>query len=197
MEWVINPQHVCATRVTELGLSVCVCVCACVCYYVFRHYAQQDCQKATPTGSADHWLDFKMDNFRKSTAFKTYGVKQEWKSQYEYCLTSTHLCRCTLWKHQKLLRSNVSQRLHSNATYEYSYPVGLRNYRLWAHCCGLDTCVYIAVACNLVDVLRVHAEGLHFSAVHSMLLFAGVFWDVLALDSHLVSRASRIFKNVC
>ena len=31
-------------------------------------------------------------------------------------------------KHQKLLKSQVmSQRLHSNATYEYSYLVGARN----------------------------------------------------------------------
>ena len=35
---------------------------------------------------------------------------------------------CTLWKHQKLLNGHiVSQRLHLNTTYKYSYPVGVRN----------------------------------------------------------------------
>ena len=36
---------------------------------------------------------------------------------------------CTLWKHRQLLKGqNVSQRLYSNATYEYT--VGARNDRL-------------------------------------------------------------------
>ena len=46
-----------------------------VCYHVFCHYAQQGGQKAIPTGSVPHWLDFKNGDFRKSTAFKSYGVK--------------------------------------------------------------------------------------------------------------------------
>ena len=46
-----------------------------VCYHVFCHYAQQGGQKAIPTGPVPHWLDFKNSDFRKSTAFKSYGLK--------------------------------------------------------------------------------------------------------------------------
>ena len=53
-----------------------------VCYHVFCHYAQQGGQKAIPTGSVPHWLDFKNGDFRKSTAFKSYGVKTKRTSQY-------------------------------------------------------------------------------------------------------------------
>ena len=53
-----------------------------VCYYVFCHYAQQGGQKAIPTGSVPHWLDFKNGDFRKSTAFKSYGLKTKRTSQY-------------------------------------------------------------------------------------------------------------------
>ncbi|CAI8019656.1 Probable serine/threonine-protein kinase DDB_G0284251, partial [Geodia barretti] len=63
---VINPRHACAARVTVVVL----CVCLSVCYHVFCHHAQQTGQKATPTGSALHWLHFKTGDFRKSTAFK-------------------------------------------------------------------------------------------------------------------------------
>ena len=55
---------------------------------------------------------------------------QERKSQYtnKYCLTLTGLCHR---KHQKLFTYQVvSQRLHSYATYEYSYQIGVRNDRL-------------------------------------------------------------------
>ena len=45
-------------------------------------YAQQGGQKAIPTGSVPHWLDFKKGDFRKSTAFKSYGVKTKRTSQY-------------------------------------------------------------------------------------------------------------------
>ena len=44
---------------------------------VFCHYAQQ-----VPTGSVPHWLDFKNGDFRKSTAFKSYGVKTKRTIQY-------------------------------------------------------------------------------------------------------------------
>ena len=33
-------------------------------------------KKAIPTGSVPHWLDLKNGDFRKSTAFKSYGVKK-------------------------------------------------------------------------------------------------------------------------
>ena len=62
--------------------SVIPFVCLSVCYHVFCHYAQQGGQKAIPTGSIPHWLDFKNGDFRKSTAFKSYGVKTKRTSQY-------------------------------------------------------------------------------------------------------------------
>ena len=62
--------------------SVCPSVRPSVCYHVFCHYAQQGGQKAIPTGSVPHWLDFKNSDFRKSTAFKSYGVKTKRTSQY-------------------------------------------------------------------------------------------------------------------
>ena len=75
---IINPRRACAARVTVLGLSIRLSVC----YHVFCHYAQQGGQKAIPTGSVPHWLDFKNGDFRKSTAFKSYGVKTKRTSQY-------------------------------------------------------------------------------------------------------------------
>ena len=50
-------------------------------YHLFCHYAQQGGQNAIPTGSVPHWLDFKNGGFRKSTAFKSYGVKTKRTSQ--------------------------------------------------------------------------------------------------------------------
>ena len=58
----INPRRACAARVTVLGLSFCLSVCLSVRpsvrYHLFWHYAQQGGQKAIPTGSVPHWLDF-------------------------------------------------------------------------------------------------------------------------------------------
>ena len=74
---IINPRRACAARVT-----VCHSVFLSVCYHVFCHYAQQGGQKTIPTGSVPHWLDFKNGDFRKSTAFKSYGSKPKRTSQY-------------------------------------------------------------------------------------------------------------------
>ena len=74
----INPRRACAARVTVLGLSFRLSVC----YHAFCHYAQQGGQKVIPTGSVPHWLDFENGDFRKSTAFKSYGVKTKRTSQY-------------------------------------------------------------------------------------------------------------------
>ena len=70
---IINPRRAFAARVTVLGLSVSVRLS--VCYHVFCHHAQRTGKIATPTGSALHWLDFKNVDFRKSAAFRSYGVK--------------------------------------------------------------------------------------------------------------------------
>ena len=51
-----------------LGLSVRL-------YRVFCHHAQQTGKIATPTGSALHRLHFKNSDFRKSAAFRSYGLK--------------------------------------------------------------------------------------------------------------------------
>ena len=56
-----------------------------VCYHVFCHYAQQGGQKAIPMGSVPHWFDFKKGDFRKSTAFKSYGVKTKQTSHRRAC----------------------------------------------------------------------------------------------------------------
>ena len=71
----------------------------------------------------------------------------------------------TLWRHQKLLKGQVvSQRLHSSATYKYSYPVGVRNTQLYVRGCGLYTCIYIGVAlhaCIIWNIINVHAVYMH------------------------------------
>ena len=56
-------------------MSFCLSVRPSVRYHLFWHYAQQGGQKAIPTGSVPHWLDLLNSDFRKSTAFKSYGVK--------------------------------------------------------------------------------------------------------------------------
>ena len=72
---IINPRRACVARVTVLGLSFRLSVCLSVCYHVFSRYAQQDGQKAIPTGSVPHWLYFKNSFFGKNAAFESYGVK--------------------------------------------------------------------------------------------------------------------------
>ena len=73
---IFNPQRACAATVTVL---VRVSVCLSVCY----HHAQQAGQRAIPTGSGLHWLDFKNGDFRKSSHFvQSYGMKTKWTSQY-------------------------------------------------------------------------------------------------------------------
>ena len=73
----------------QRGLQYLVChsVRLSVCYHVFCHYAQQGGQKAIPTGSVPHWLDFKNGDFRKSTAFKSYGLKTKRTSQLLMSMT--------------------------------------------------------------------------------------------------------------
>ena len=66
---------------STLCVCVCVCVCLCVCVsvcpHLFSHYAQQGGQKAIPTGSLPHWLDFQVSDFREK---KNYGVKKSVKA---------------------------------------------------------------------------------------------------------------------
>ena len=42
---------------------------------VTTFFCQQTVEIVTPTDSALHWLDFKKGDFRKSAAFRSYGVK--------------------------------------------------------------------------------------------------------------------------
>ena len=49
-----------------VSVSVCLSV-------VFYHHAREN-KIAIPKDSALHWLDFEFGEFRKSTAFKGYGV---------------------------------------------------------------------------------------------------------------------------
>ena len=76
----INPRRACAARVTVLGHpSVRPSVCLLPRFLPLRATRRP---KAIPTGSVPHWLDFKNGDFRKSTAFKSYGVKTKRTSQY-------------------------------------------------------------------------------------------------------------------
>ena len=74
----INPRHACTARVIVLGLSFrpsfLLSFRLSVCYHVFSLYAQQDGQKAIPTGSVPHWLYF------KNVVFESYGVKSKSRS---------------------------------------------------------------------------------------------------------------------
>ena len=103
----VNPRRACAVRVTVLGLSfrlsVHLSVCLSVCYHVFCHYAQQGGQKAIPTGSVPHWLDFKNGDFCKSTAFKSYGMNTKQTSQY----ANEHGSDSARFKHGGGSRSNT------------------------------------------------------------------------------------------
>ena len=87
---------------------MCVCVCVCVCVYnVFCYHAQQAVQRASPTSSALHWLDFKTGNFRKSTVFKSYSER---KSQYDNKFELTASRFRALSKHGNDLKENWWQR---------------------------------------------------------------------------------------
>ena len=87
-----------------------------------------------------HW-------FRKSTAFKRYGVKQERKGQSasEYCLSSAG----NAVLHTVEASENTQKSSHESKTAFKCYlriqlyPVGARNDQLWALVCGLYLCVYI------------------------------------------------------
>ena len=56
--------------------------CHSVCLFVTTFSATTRNKAAIPTGSVPHWLDLKNGDFRKSTAFKSYGVKTKRTSQY-------------------------------------------------------------------------------------------------------------------
>ena len=66
-------HSVCPSVRPSVRPSVCPSVCLSVC--LLPRYAQQDGQKAIPTGSVPHWLYFKNSVFGKIAAFESYGVK--------------------------------------------------------------------------------------------------------------------------
>ena len=59
--------------------SVCLSVCLLPRFLPLRATRRP---KSNTNGSVPHWLDFKNGDFRKSTAFKSYGVKTKRTSQY-------------------------------------------------------------------------------------------------------------------
>ena len=83
---IINPRRACAARVTVLGLSfrpsVCLSVCLSVCYHVFCTTRNKAAKKRYQRVQYHTGLILKMAHFRKSTAFKSYGVKTKRTSQY-------------------------------------------------------------------------------------------------------------------
>ena len=117
---IINPWRTCAARVTVLGLSFRPSVRLSVCYHVFCHYVQQDGQKAIPTGSVPHWLDFKNGDFRKSTAFKSYGVKT--KQQATMLMSKAQILpvSSTVEAVEETRRASMWSWLAKNTTYRRS-----------------------------------------------------------------------------
>ena len=67
----INPRRACAARVTVLVPYVCLSVC----YHVFCLYAQRGNKIAIRGGLLLQRLHFKKGDFRKTVAFKSYGLK--------------------------------------------------------------------------------------------------------------------------
>ena len=67
-------------RVTVLGLCVRLSVCLSV--TMFSTKRTKVPQKALPTNSALHWLDYKNGNFRTSTGFNCSSMKTKQTSQY-------------------------------------------------------------------------------------------------------------------
>ena len=53
---IFNPRRACVARVTVLGL--CVCVSVCLSALILALCTEQGGQKAIPTSSIPHWLDF-------------------------------------------------------------------------------------------------------------------------------------------
>ena len=73
----INPRRACAARVTVLGLCLSVCRSVCLSDPSFSSTARNKAATfAILTGSGLHWLHLKKGDFRKITAFKSYGVEQ-------------------------------------------------------------------------------------------------------------------------
>ena len=100
-----------SARMRSEGYSTWSSVRPSVCYHVFCHYAQQGGQKAMPTGSVPHWLDFKNGDFRKSTAFKSYGLKTKRTSQYSSTVEAVHVTRRTStwsWFAKNTIPTNVA-----------------------------------------------------------------------------------------
>ena len=132
--------------------STCMCVCVCLCL-LFSHYVQQGGQKRYQRVQCHTGLIFKRVITVKPLGLKVMACKSQWVLPH----LDRSLPLCTLWKHQKLLKGQVmSQRLHSNATYKYSYPVGARNGRLWVCGRGLYACVYIGGTCLHRRHMRVY-----------------------------------------
>ena len=67
----VNPRRACATR------YFCPSVCPSVTTLSNSATTRNKAAKVIPMGSVPHWLDF-----RKSTAFKSYGMKTKRTSQY-------------------------------------------------------------------------------------------------------------------
>ena len=92
---------------------------------LFWHCRLRNGLWAIPTASELRGSEYK--KYPITIAFERFGVKT---SEKPICIASPR----PLWKrHQNMSKGQVvSHRLHSNATYEYNYPIGARNDRLWA-----------------------------------------------------------------
>ena len=162
---------------------VCVCVCVCVFRHLFSHYAQGG-QKSDTNGFSAILAWF-LNKDLCETAWLWH--EKEHKSQYasEYYLTSTSLCCCAHC--ESIIKGQVmSRRLHSNATYEYNYPVGARNNWLivsaWSQTIRMylhfdprsisydDNVVYLQVPWNPWLIIMLHSHTWQSSSNFATLL---------------------------
>ena len=105
----------------------CLSVRPAVCYRIFCHHAQGDNKRVIPIGSALHWLDVKFGDVRKSTAFKSYGVKPSQKAimQMNTGLPRPHPIALCILKAQEVATKGVyrnAPRAHLPVPCMHSWP---------------------------------------------------------------------------
>ena len=133
--------HLCVTTLTpsthaQQALWYLVCACVCVSVGTYSHITRNKVAKMWYQCVQCHTgLIFKMAIFVNPLCSKVMVLNMLMST------ASPRLVFAALHTLKLLKGKVVSQRVHSNAIYEYSYPVGLSKDCLWACGCGL----YMAV----------------------------------------------------
>ena len=179
---IINPWCACAARVTVV-LRVCVCVCVCLLplQLTLRLFVRRR-NDTTYLAGNENQLNCRLfsENSPLLRSARIIVVRIQTASHFAenahaHCppksvLPTAFPALCTPWKHPKLLKGhNVSQRLHSNVTYEYSYPVGARNDRLWARA-SLER-VVVNCMCLHSSRMLVYTYSIYAPRVCTLVLF--------------------------